>query len=449
MYKVTLQRNAQNAAYSNVIHRSTTEKTIEGDLFAALVKAGAISKANANDPKKSALVRCARTDKGVHAAGNVVSLKLIIEDEDIVTRINDHLSPQIRVWGIERTVNSFSCYQSCDSRWYEYLIPTHCFLPPHPRSYLGKKLVELAEEVGDLDGYRLRQEDVEDFWEKVDEEKVAPILDELDDARRLLVEKALYDFESYMKPDERIDSAMGKAESGEKDSDYGGKTEHVEEANNADARTKGYHNLLKVDNTLLGATETKSSEDAVHHAAKVLKQVYLASKKAYRISSSRRAKMQEALSQYVGSYKYHNFTVKMTYNDSTAMRHIKSFDVSDTPIIINGTEWLSLKVHGQSFMMHQIRKMVGMATLVVRCGCEPRRIQEAFKDVDIAIPKAPGLGLLLERPIFDSYNEKISAKFGREPIDFGKFQKEMDEFKEREIYQRIFREEEEKNEYVF
>ncbi len=74
------------------------QKTIEGDLFAAFVAAGAISKANADDPKKSSLVRCARTDKGVHAAGNVVSLKLIIEDPDIVYKINSHLSPQIRVW---------------------------------------------------------------------------------------------------------------------------------------------------------------------------------------------------------------------------------------------------------------------------------------------------------------------------------------------------------------
>ncbi len=37
-------------------------KTIEGDLFAAFVAAGAISKANADDPKKSSLARCARTD---------------------------------------------------------------------------------------------------------------------------------------------------------------------------------------------------------------------------------------------------------------------------------------------------------------------------------------------------------------------------------------------------
>ncbi len=107
-----------------------SEKTIEGDLFSAFVKAGAIAKTNADDPKKSSLVRCARTDKGVHAAGNIISLKLIIEDEDIVEKINTHLPEQIRIWGIQRTQNSFSAYQACDSRQYEYLMPSYALLPP-------------------------------------------------------------------------------------------------------------------------------------------------------------------------------------------------------------------------------------------------------------------------------------------------------------------------------
>ncbi|KAI5292409.1 tRNA pseudouridine synthase 1, partial [Ascosphaera acerosa] len=140
---------------------TTTEKTIESDLFTAFVAAGAISKANAADPKKSSLVRCARTDKGVHAAGNVVSLKLIVEDPDVVAKINAHLSPQIRVWGYVVTNKSFSCYQQCDSRIYEYLIPSHCFLPPHPSTLLGRKMVELAERAGDaeLEAFRRRQEE--------------------------------------------------------------------------------------------------------------------------------------------------------------------------------------------------------------------------------------------------------------------------------------------------
>ena len=168
------------------------QKTIEGDLFQAFVKAGAISKANADDPKKSSFVRCARTDKGVHAAGNVISLKLIVEDEDVVGKINENLVPQIRVWGFERTNNSFSAYQMVDSRIYEYLIPSHSFLPPHPRSFLGRKCEEWARKKGDHELWKERQEEVDGYWERVDDDVIKPILQEYDDEMRGILEKALF-----------------------------------------------------------------------------------------------------------------------------------------------------------------------------------------------------------------------------------------------------------------
>ncbi|KAH0118484.1 pseudouridine synthase, partial [Aureobasidium melanogenum] len=70
---------------------------------------------------------------------------------------------------------------------------------------------------------------------------------------------------------------------------------------------------------------------------------------------------------------------------------------------------------------------------------------EAQGDQKISIPKVPGLGLLLERPVFDSYNEIQAVKHDKEKLDFGKYEKELEEFKQREIYQRIFAEEERDN----
>jgi tRNA pseudouridine38-40 synthase len=96
-------------------------------------------------------------------------------------------------------------------------------------------------------------------------------------------------------------------------------------------------------------------------------------------------------------------------------------------------------------MMHQIRKMVAMVALVVRCGCDPKVIQDSYGPTRIPIPKVPGLGLLLERPLFESYNKRAQSEFGKNPIDFAKYEKEMEEFKQREIYNRIFHEEEESN----
>lgn len=431
------------------------QKTIEGDLFNAFVAAGAISKANASDPKKSSLVRCARTDKGVHAAGNVVSLKLIIEDEDIVQKINDNLSEQIRVWGIQRTIGSFSCYQACDSRWYEYLIPTHSFLPPHPSSFLGKKLEEYAEKENDLEGYRSRQAEVADFWSNVEEKHIKPILDSLDDSIRPLVHEALYNVEAVdAEPgaDLVIDASIDDNTAEENTSTMEGVEPTTTETEVKEVIETIQQNepSLTLDNNTDGSRslpEGTVNGSALEEAIKALKKAYIDVKKAYRISPARQERVQAALNNYLGTNKYHNYTVHKKFTDKSAQRFIKSFKVAPKPIIINDTEWLSLKVHGQSFMMHQIRKMVGMAALTVRCGTNPAIMQESFGNTIVRIPKAPGLGLLLERPVFDSYNEKQARAAGRESIDFKRYEKQIEEFKEREIYQRIFREEAQGNQF--
>jgi tRNA pseudouridine38-40 synthase len=422
---------------------NASEKTIEGDLFSAFVTAGAISKANADDPKKSSLVRCARTDKGVHAAGNVISLKLIVEDPDVVTKINDALPSQIRVWGIERTNGSFSCYQTCDSRWYEYLIPTYSFLPPHPQSFLGKKLVESAETEGVFESYQSRQADVTSFWEDAENEYVNPILERLDPETRDAVMESIHSSEDARKAPEDPKSPTAEEDL---NSEANG---HVT-TSSAAAATEDTSSVALPSENPVGSAEQAESEPLpsksiltpVEAAIKDVKAAYIQAKKAYRISATRRQRVQDALSAYLGTRNFHNYTIQKSFKDPSAKRVIRSFKVSPDSIIINDTEWLSLKVHGQSFMMHQIRKMVAMAALVIRCGSPLELINESYGPDNISIPKAPGLGLLLERPVFETYNERAVREFQREKIDFDKFEKEMEEFKQREIYERIFREEE-------
>ncbi|PBP16036.1 tRNA pseudouridine synthase A, partial [Diplocarpon rosae] len=451
------------------------EKTIEGDIFKAFVAAGAISKANADDPKKSSLVRCARTDKGVHAAGNVISLKLIVEDPNIIQLINENLPPQIRVWGIERTNGSFSCYQTCDSRWYEYLIPTYSFIPPHPESFLGNKLVESARKEGKFETYQSLQEDAAGFWPSVEETFVKPILDKLDPELREAVIAAIHksteDESTLMKvpkkPHEKVkneEDAMDLEISQADQPNLSTKRESVDETEDPQAQKKLKTNKYDVkqepETTDAQATTkeelegggnadpaSKSVLTPLEAAIKEVKAAYIIAKKAYRISSSRRERVQEALNCYLGTRNFHNYTIQKSFSDPSAKRVIRSFKVGPDPIIINDTEWLSLKVHGQSFMMHQIRKMVAMVALVVRCGSPLSIISDSYGADNISIPKAPGLGLLLERPVFDSYNEKAAKEFNREKINFDNYKKEMDEFKQREIYDRIFREEEKDHQF--
>ncbi|KAI9843629.1 MAG: tRNA pseudouridine synthase 1 [Sclerophora amabilis] len=431
---------------------NSNEKTIEGDLFAAFVAAGAISKANADDPKKSSLVRCARTDKGVHAAGNVISLKLITGDTNMVQKINENLPPQIRVWGMQRTTKSFSCYQLCDSRIYEYLIPTHAFLPPHPRTFLGKKIVEFALESDDLEGLKSRQEEVASFWDEVEESSITPVLDGIKISMRNAVLAAVH----------ADDSATSFAEeNGENDEPGVDHSSDPVELHPSTSKSKPEHGSVPDSSPdvlqHINIPGTKDEDDTAKEgigddtqefakAVRAVKLAYLRAKKAYRIDTKRLERIRETLQLYQGTKNYHNYTVDKLWRDPSSRRHIKSFVVAeDSPLIIGDTEWLSLKVHGQSFMMHQIRKMVSMAVSVVRCGCTPERLTESFQPAKVRIPKVPGIGLLLERPVFDSYNAQGAEKFQRPKIDFGNHEEDIKKFKQREIYDRIFRDEKAEN----
>ncbi|OTA02688.1 hypothetical protein A9Z42_0030880 [Trichoderma parareesei] len=440
------------------------EETIERDLFQAFIKAGAISKANADDPRKSSLARCARTDKGVHAAGNVISLKLIIEDEDIVDKINEALPAQIRVWGIQRTNNSFNCYQYCDSRWYEYLMPSYCLLPPHPQSFLGKKLVEINKEYGAEEETNARLADVKDFWSAVEEKEIQPILARLDPETKAAVMERLHSEDAF---EEKADNNAQAAEPAaaaaaaaaaepeetakEDEEDYVMVDKEAPSAENTEPAAADDDDAAAAQKpaaVVLETVQPKRRElGPVDFALRDIKAAYIGAKRAYRVSPERIQRLQEALNKYEGTNNFHNYTVQKSHGDPSSKRHIRSFLVNPKPIIIGDTEWLSLKVHGQSFMMHQIRKMVGLVTLLVRCGTTLDRITESYGPKKMAIPKMPGLGLLLERPVFENYNKRAKETLGREEIDFDKYNDKIEAFKQEQIYSRIFSVEEKDNSF--
>lgn len=78
--------------------------------------------------------RAARTDKGVSAAANLISLKMQLAD-DFLERINETLPKQIRVFGYNKVTQSFCCKQNCDARTYIYILPTFAFCPVEEVSF--------------------------------------------------------------------------------------------------------------------------------------------------------------------------------------------------------------------------------------------------------------------------------------------------------------------------
>ncbi|XP_018526057.1 tRNA pseudouridine synthase A [Lates calcarifer] len=269
-------------------------RTIEDDLVAALVKSGCIPENHGDDMKKMSFQRCARTDKGVSAAGQVVSLKVRLI-ENITEKINQHLPPQIRVLGLKRVTQGFNSKNNCDARTYSYMLPTVAFAPK----------------------------------------------------------------------------------------DY----------------------------------------DTLNIAA-------------FRLEPETLQRVNRLFALYKGTHNFHNFTSQKAPNDPSARRYITEMSCGE-PFIRNNSEFAVITVRGQSFMLHQIRKMIGLVIAVIKGYAKEVVIERTWGQEKVDVPKAPGLGLVLERVHFDRYNKRFGGDGLHERLEWDREEEAIKAFKEAHIYPTI------------
>eukprot|EP01060_Flectonema_neradi_P001003 TRINITY_DN1058_c1_g1_i1.p1 TRINITY_DN1058_c1_g1~~TRINITY_DN1058_c1_g1_i1.p1 ORF type:complete len:465 (+),score=94.70 TRINITY_DN1058_c1_g1_i1:39-1397(+) len=137
--------------------------TIEGELLKAVHAAGGISDENMSNSGQSGLgplqktgwMRASRTDKGVHAVMNLLSMKMVEPaDGDIkkyVETINSNLPKQIRLYAVERVVGSFHAKFGVSHRYYNYVLPTFAFVEQFS-DFFDKNNASLDLEVINNDG---------------------------------------------------------------------------------------------------------------------------------------------------------------------------------------------------------------------------------------------------------------------------------------------------------
>mmetsp|Transcript_19269 Transcript_19269/g.60611 ORF Transcript_19269/g.60611 Transcript_19269/m.60611 type:complete len:441 (+) Transcript_19269:80-1402(+) len=138
----------------------------------------------------------------------------------------------------------------------------------------------------------------------------------------------------------------------------------------------------------------------------------------YRASSEDLERLKAFLAAYRGTRNFHNFTAGMDATSEAAKRFILSFDASD-PLDGPGAQWLRLEVLGQSFMLHQIRKMVAVAAEATRRRLDPAILDHLCDpNVDLPLQLVPGVGLYLAEPVFDSYNRRKAPEAGHPPLEW-------------------------------
>lgn len=88
-------------------------------------------------------------------------------------------------------------------------------------------------------------------------------------------------------------------------------------------------------------------------------------------------------------------------------------------------------------MMHQIRKMIGLVIAVVKGYAQEEIIERSWGEEKVDVPKAPGLGLVLERVHFDRYNKRFGGDGLHETLEWVEEENAIVAFKEAHIYPSI------------
>lgn len=373
-------------------------KTIEGELEEALYHSGAVPERDRGNPKGFDFARSARTDKGVSAVGQVVSGRFYIDPPGLVQRLNSNLPLQIRIFGFKRVTGAFSAKKFCDKRRYVYLIPVFALDPSahrdresvlasvgsdtqlvkcHECSERGRKVIGLMGKRNfDLDDSGLL------VGCGISSNGNALLQSEIEDLTAVCCETTC--------------------------------SESLKEDSVSDK------NRIAIE----GDSKFYSNEKEQPAKASV-----------FCYGEKEKERFNRILKIYEGTHNFHNFTTRIKAGDPSANRFIISFD-ANTTVSVDGIEFVKCEVVGQSFMLHQIRKMVGLAVAIMR-NCAPESLIEKAlqKDFSINVPTAPEVGLYLDECFFTSYNQRW--KDTHEEISMKAYAEEAEDFKLKHIYSHI------------
>jgi tRNA pseudouridine38-40 synthase len=457
-------------------------KTIEGDLEEALFFSGAIPDQDRGHPKRLDWARSARTDKGVSAVGQVVSGRFFIDPPGLIERLNSNLPSQFRIFGFKRVTPSFSAKKFCDRRRYVYLIPVFALDPACHRdresvlASMGSeselvKCLECSERGRKVPGVMGKS----CFQSDISSNSLAALNDcpvlssELVECDVKTVDEASGEGSgvsvcSYISsngcavPNEcpvlisemvteecKVECDMKIAENPSKESELvieeckvEGDMKTLDEASGKSFGVSVCSDILS--NSCVGPNECPVlSSEMVTEDCKVECDMKIgenpSKETGFCYGEKEKERFNRILKNYEGTHNYYNFTSRIKAEDPAAIRYVISVQ-ANTTVTVDGIEFVKCEIIGQSFMLHQIRKMIGLAVAIMR-NCAPETFIETAlkKGVSITVPTAPEVGLYLDECFFTSYNKKWEDT--HEEVSMESYADAAEDFKLKHIYTHI------------
>ncbi|KAF0309818.1 tRNA pseudouridine synthase A [Amphibalanus amphitrite] len=156
---------------------------------------------------------------------------------------------------------------------------------------------------------------------------------------------------------------------------------------------------------------------------------------SYRVPECRLREVRQLLRQYVGSHSFHSFSPGGDPNAAQMTRSVMSVEV-DEPYLTHGLEFTNIWIRGRSFVLSQIRRMVGLAVAVCRGAAGRHAVTDALGHRRLTATTAPGLGLILRRATFETVADAPWNAHG--PVRWGADSAETVSRMERRLMEHIY-----------
>ncbi|KAJ3195421.1 hypothetical protein HK101_000263 [Irineochytrium annulatum] len=426
-----------NGAQFNGLERTKGGRTIEGEILNAVA-----TLTGSTDPSKKVTMPTVET-------------------------LNAILPETIRIFKVVTPAEGFSARRSCDARTYEFLIPTYSFSPPPPQTgYSHAYQPDMTRE--ELDELFPQSEGPTGSLFKTIK-RGGGTIKRRSSTRNVSMGRSPDAVSPPQSPGavdiprpgtsaepnaggNRISKFFGTITRGRKDnnkkgglatspSGTGEKTGTFYRSRSAPAPASRDASL----NELLDSEEEEESQAGPVYLdpidIPVPTEEMLSVKRRYRIAPEQLDMLRHIISIFRGTHNFHNYIPGASYDDDRCYMRILSMEMSE-PEVHFGMEWIRVKVQARAFARFQIRRMLGLAILVIRTNTPRAVVANSFGFAQIDIPEAPAIGLICDEVFYLKYNEEPTRTQATR-VDFNGVKDTVETFRKNQIHDWIYREEQE------